>query len=71
MSAALENVSRGDTELAEVTSLASTVRAWNALAPRHRAQAILTPEGPLIIDGAALTCLTGDGIAVLAERLPL
>lgn len=36
MSAALENVPRGDSDVAEVTSLANAVRAWQELdAPHH------------------------------------
>lgn len=70
MSAALENVPRGGSDLAEVTSLAGAVAAWQALDPAHRAQATLTPERPLVIDGATIASFTGDGIAGLAERLP-
>jgi hypothetical protein len=70
MSASLENVPRGDSELAEVTSLAGAVAAWQALDPAHRAEAILTPERPLVIDGATLVTFTGQGIEALAERLP-
>ena len=70
MSASLENVPRGDSELPEVTNLAGAVAAWKALNPAHRAEAILTPERALVIDGATHANFTGDGIAVLAERLP-
>jgi hypothetical protein len=70
MSAALENVPRGDADLAEVTSLEGAVRAWTALDPEHRNAAVLTPERPLQIEGASHTSLAGDGIAVLVERLP-
>lgn len=70
MSAALENVPRGDEDLAEVTSLEGAVRAWTGLDSEHRGAAVLTPERPLQIDGAFHTSLTGDGIAALAERLP-
>ncbi len=70
MSAALENVPRGGDELAEVTSLEGAVRAWLALDPDHRADARLTPEHALLIDGASFTELAGEGIAALAERLP-
>ena len=70
MSAALENVPRGEDELAEVTSLEGAVRAWLALDPAHREAAILTPEHPLLIDGTSTEQVHGDGIRVLAERLP-
>jgi hypothetical protein len=70
MSASLENVPRGDSELAEVTSLEGAVAAWQALEPAQRAEAVLTPERPLVIDGASVESLTGDAIAALAERLP-
>lgn len=70
MSAALENVPRGDSDLAEVTSLASAVIAWRELDDHHQADAILTPERPVQIDGATIASFTGDGIAGLAARLP-
>jgi hypothetical protein len=70
MSAALENVPRGDSDLAEVTSLSGAVAAWAALDPGHRADAVLTPEHPLVIDGVTHATLTGDAIAALVERLP-
>ena len=70
MSAALENVPRGDSDLAEVTSLAGAVAAWQAMDPAHKADAVLTPERALVIDGANIASFTGDGIATLAERLP-
>ena len=70
MSASLENVTRGDEDVAEVTSLEGAVRAWLELDPQHRAVATLTPERPLQIDGHAAPAFTGEGIAVLAERLP-
>jgi hypothetical protein len=70
MSASLENVPRGDSELAEVTSLARAVQAWQALDPAHQADAVLTPEHPLMIDGASTASFTGEGIAALAERIP-
>jgi hypothetical protein len=70
MSAALENVPRGDEDLAEVTSLEGAVRAWLALDPTHRAAATLTPEHPLLIDGASMVEFAGEGIATLADRLP-
>ena len=70
MSASLENVPRGDSDLAEVTSLAGAVAAWMSLDPAHQADALLTPERPLVLDGATVTEFSGDGIQVLVERLP-
>ena len=70
MSAALQNVPRGNDDLAEVTSLEGAVRAWLALDPAHRGAATLTPEHPLLIDGASMPEFAGEGIAALAERLP-
>jgi hypothetical protein len=70
MSAALENVPRGESELAEVTSLAGAVAAWQALDPAHRADALLTLERSLVIDGETITSLSGEAIARLAARLP-
>ena len=70
MSAALQNVPRGDDDFAEVTSLEGAVRAWLALDPAHRGAATLTPEHPLLIDGASIPEFSGESIAALAERLP-
>jgi hypothetical protein len=70
MSAALQDVPRGDGDLAEVTSLEGAVRAWLALDPTHRGAATLTPEHPLLIEGASIAEFVGEGIAALAERLP-
>jgi hypothetical protein len=69
MSASLENVPRGTSELAEVTSLAQAVREWNNLDPEHRAEAVLTLERPVVLDGAPVSSFTGDGISALGERL--
>ncbi len=69
MSASLENVHRGDTDLAEVTSLRGAVCVWQQLDPDHQAAATLTPEHPLQIDGVAPASLSGNAIAALAERL--
>ena len=69
MSASLENVHRGDTDLAEVTSLRGAVRAWQQLDPDHQAVATLTPEHALQIDGVATTSFSGEAIAAPAERL--
>lgn len=71
MSAALENVERGDEELPEVTNLAGAVRAWLTLDPEHRAAATLTFDRPLLLDGTNVSSLSGDAIAALAGRLPL
>lgn len=70
MSAALENVPRGDGDLPEVTNLSGAVRAWVDLDPEHKAVAVLTTERAVLIDGVSSTSFTGDGIASLAERLP-
>ena len=70
MSAALENVPRGDLDLAEVTNLAGAVRAWAALDPEHRRAATLKPERAIVVDGVSHTSFTSDGIAMLSERLP-
>ncbi len=47
MSASLENVLRGDDDVAEVTNLERAVRDWRELDPEHRAVAVLTVEHPL------------------------
>src|SRR4051812_24279229 len=70
MSAALENVPRGDGDLPEVTSLERAVIAWTELDPQHRADATLTPERAVLLDGVSHTHFQGDGIAALAEHLP-
>ncbi|MGY2733397.1 hypothetical protein [Sphingomonas sp. UYP23] len=70
MSASLEDVPRGEDDMPEVTSLDGAVRAWLDLDPPHRAAATLTPERAVQIDGVANASFVGDGIAVLAERLP-
>lgn len=70
MSAALEDVPRGDEDLAEVTSLEGAVRAWIGLDAEHWTAATLTPGRPVQIEGASSTSFTGEGIAVSAERLP-
>ncbi|MES2420389.1 MAG: hypothetical protein V4595_03725 [Pseudomonadota bacterium] len=70
MSAALENVPRASENLAEVTSLEGAVRAWIALDRDHRDAAVLTPERPVLIDGASHDSFAGEGIAALTERLP-
>ncbi len=70
MSASIENVPRGDDDLAEVTSLEQAVTAWLALDPRHRADASLTPDRPILLDGVSHERFVGEGIAALAGRLP-
>lgn len=70
MSAALEKVPRGESELAEVTSLEGAVREWVALDPANQEDAILTPERPLLIDGVSVIEVRGDNIGSLAHRLP-
>lgn len=70
MSAALENVTRGGEDIAEVASLENVVREWLGLDPEHRQVAVLTPERAILLDGASHDSLSADGIAVLAERLP-
>jgi hypothetical protein len=69
MSASLENVHRGDEDLAEVTNLEGAVRAWQELEGEHRDAAVLTPERPVQIDGAVSDSFAGEAIAALAERL--
>lgn len=71
MSAALENVPRGDSELAEVTSLEGAVRAWRDLDPEHQTHARLTTERPIQFKGVATAVFTGNAIAELAKRLPV
>ncbi|WP_010164892.1 hypothetical protein [Sphingomonas sp. PAMC 26617] len=70
MSAALENVPRGDTDLAEVTSLEGAVRTWIDLDFQHKAAATLTVERAIQIDGVSIETFSSEGIGVLAERLP-
>jgi len=71
MSAALEDVRRGDVAMPEVTNLEAAVRAWQALAPEDQAEAVLTPEHPLRIDaGEAVARFAGDAIGGLARHLP-
>lgn len=69
MSASLEDVPRGESDVAEVTSLEGAVRAWATLDPQHRAAATLTLERPIQLDGVSLDVFTGDSIAALFEKL--
>ena len=71
MSAALEDVPRGDSEVAEVANLATSVRAWLALDAQHRAAATLTLEHPVQIDtDGPTTHFSGAAIQALADLLP-
>uniref|UniRef100_UPI0035CC80B9 hypothetical protein n=1 Tax=uncultured Sphingomonas sp. TaxID=158754 RepID=UPI0035CC80B9 len=70
MSASLEDVPRGDAEVAEVTSLEGAVRAWQQLDPSHRSAATLTLERPIQLDGVSIVVFTGDSIDALVEKLP-
>ncbi|MEG3165440.1 hypothetical protein U1701_12630 [Sphingomonas sp. PB2P19] len=70
MSASLANVVRGGEDVPEVTNLQAAVRAWTTLDPAHRDQAVLTPERPILLDGASVPVFHGEAIAVLVERLP-
>jgi hypothetical protein len=69
MSAALQNVPRGDGDLAEVTSLGRAVGAWLELDAQHRADATLTPERPVLLDGVSHAQFSAEGIAALSELL--
>lgn len=69
MSAALENVPRGGGELPEVTSLAGAVRAWQALDGELQAEAVLTPERAVTLDGESVSAFSGMAIRDLAARL--
>jgi hypothetical protein len=70
MSAALENVPRGDSDLAEVTSLEGAVRAWRDLDPEHRIHARLSTERPIHLEGVPTAVFTGNAIEELVKRLP-
>ncbi|MEG3175980.1 hypothetical protein U1872_07050 [Sphingomonas sp. RB3P16] len=70
MSASLEDVPRGDAEVAEVTSLEGAVRTWQQLDSPHRSAATLKLERAIQLDGVSLNVFTGDSINALAEKLP-
>ncbi len=70
MSVALQNVPRGDEELAEVTSLEGAVRAWSTLDAAHQESAVISLDHPILIDGVSHATFTGPAIGDLAERLP-
>jgi hypothetical protein len=70
MSVALENVPRGDEDVAEVTSLEGAVRAWRELDQAHQEQAVITLDHPVLIDGVSHATFSGQGIADLVAQLP-
>jgi hypothetical protein len=70
MSASLENVPCGDSDVAEVTSLEGAIRAWLELDPAHRDAANLNVEHAIQTDGVSISIFAGEDIAVLSERLP-
>jgi hypothetical protein len=70
MSASLENVPRGDSDVAEVTNLERALRDWQKLDPQHQAAAVLTVEHPVQIEGASSMTFAGESIAALADHLP-
>lgn len=70
MSAALENVPRGASEVAEVTSLASAVAEWARLDAAHQGVAVLTPERALVLNGTTHASLEGNAIADLVALFP-
>jgi hypothetical protein len=69
MSVALENVPRGEEELAEVTSLEGAVRTWSTLDRPHQEAAVITLDHPIIIDGTSHASFSGQAIVDLATRL--
>ncbi len=71
MSAALESVPHGDSDLAEVTSLEGAVRAWTALDPDHQIHARLSTERPIQLKGVATAVFTGNAIGELARLAPV
>jgi len=70
MNALLENVPRGDTDIAEVTNLERAVRDCVRLDPEHREAATLTTDHAVQVKGVSSTTFTGEAIAALAEHLP-
>jgi hypothetical protein len=70
MSASLEDVPRGDSELAEVTSLEQAVRVWAGLDRELQSRARLAPDRPIDLNGAMTAMFTGQAIAMLVTRLP-
>lgn len=69
MSVALENVPRGEEDLAEVTSLEVAVRTWCTLDRTHQDAAVITLDHPVIVDGVSHASFSGQAIVDLAERL--
>ena len=60
----------GGQDIAEVSNLETAVRVWVELEPHHKADAVLTIEHPILLDGVATSSFTGLTIAALAEHLP-
>ena len=71
MSAALENVTRSGEAVPEVTNLEAAVRAWQDLDPAMQAEAVLSLERPVKLNGdLPLDHFAGQAIDDLAKRLP-
>lgn len=71
MSASLENVTRGGEHVPEVTNLEAAVRAWQQLDGDMQAEAVLTLERPVRLNGdMPLDHFVGSAIGELASRLP-
>ncbi|RYF21037.1 MAG: hypothetical protein EOO77_06800 [Oxalobacteraceae bacterium] len=71
MSAALENVPRGDSDVAEVTSLEQAVHVWRGLDLQHQTNATITLDEPIQLhEGEDCSSFSGDAIRALADRLP-
>lgn len=70
MSASLENVPRGDTDVAEVTNLERAIRDWLTLDSAHQSAATLTTEHAVQLDGTSGTTFSGERISALATHLP-
>lgn len=70
MSAALENVPRGGSDVAEVTSRQGAVRAWKDLDGAHQIHARLSTGKPIQFEGVATAVFTGQAIGELVKRFP-
>ncbi|WP_019515957.1 hypothetical protein [Sphingomonas sp. Mn802worker] len=71
MSASLEDVTRGGEQVPEVTSLERATRAWQALPPAQRSEAVLTAERPVTLPGELpADRYVGDAIGRIAALLP-
>lgn len=71
MSASLENVTRGDAQLPEVTNLEAAVRAWQQLDGELKGAAVLSLERPVNLNAdMPLDHFVGEAIEDLAKRLP-